>query len=226
MEKFFKLLYYYCLGLFVAFIVYMTIVMYISPRQDAEKRGFIPCTEELVHNLTGCETGKMSCAMGFLWDDMKCNISVVLNGLGAWVKGQQVTPWANYLFEPVTEAEQEGVYFGSADGSALTEDFIELKKQELDEAKMRHVELDETILRDYPEIKDRQAPENIDLPEDGDVTGYSDDIEDEALIDGLSVSSDTTDAVSAQSQPVKDVLKNLKDVTDEKLKEGKVENEK
>ena len=226
MEKFFKLLYYYCLGLFVAFIVYMTIVMYISPRQDAEKRGFIPCTEELVHNLTGCETGKMSCAMGYLWDDMQCNISVVLNGFGAWVKGQQSTPWANYLFEPVTEAEQEGVYFGSADGSALTEDFIELKKQELDEAKMRHVELDETILRDYPEIKDRQAPENIDLPEDTDVTGYSDDIEDEALIDGLSASSDTTDAVSAQPQPVKDVLKNLKDVTDEKLKEGKVENEK
>ena len=226
MEKFFKLLYYYCLVFFVAFITYMTIVMYISPRQDAEKRGFIPCTEELVQNLTGCETGKLGCAFGFLWNDMKCNVSVVLNGLGAWTKGQQPTPWANYLFKPVTEAEQEGIYFGSADGNALTEDFLELKKQELEEAKQRNVELDETVLRDYPEIKDRQAPENIDLPDDVEVTGYSADIGDEVLIDSLSASAAMTDTVSEQSQMANDTLENIKNDTDEKIKEEKDENEK
>lgn len=226
MEKFFKLLYYYCLGLFVAFIVYMTIVMYISPRQDAEKRGFIPCTEELVHNLSGCETGKMGCAMGYLWDDMQCNVSVVLSGLGAWVKGQQPTPWANYLFVPVTEAEQEGVYFGSADGRALSEDFIEIRKRELEEAKNRQVEWDESVLRDYPEIKDRKAPENADLPEDAELTGYCDDIEDEALIDELSASAEDEIVSVDRPQQSKDVLKNLKDVTEEKLKEGKNEDEK
>ena len=41
MEKFFKLLYYYGLGIFVFFVVYLVTVMFMSPRQDALKRGFI-----------------------------------------------------------------------------------------------------------------------------------------------------------------------------------------
>lgn len=226
MEKFLKLLYYYCLGLFLSFVIYMAIVMFLSPRQDVKKRGFIPCTEELVYNLSGCESGKMSCTMGYLWDDMKCNVKVVLNGLGAWAKNEQSTPWANYLFEPVTQAEQDGVDFGSADGSALTEDFIKIRRQELEEAKNRSVELDESVLHEYPEIKDRKAPENVDFSDEAILTGYSDDIADETLIDELSVSADDKTVLNNRQQQSKDVLKNLREITDAKLKEGKTEDEK
>lgn len=223
MERFFKLLYYYCLGLFFLFVVYMTTIMFLSPRQDAEKRGFIPCTEELVYGIANCEAGKMSCTLGYLWDDTKCNVSVVLNGLGAWVKGQQATPWANYLFTPVTEAEQEGINFDMAAGSEITDDFIKAKRQELEEAKNRKVMPDETVLVNLPGTltSDESGETYVVVSEAEDV--YSDNISAELSFDDIPV-SDSISYVS-QDQPVQsnDIVGNLKKITDAKLKEEKHE---
>lgn len=126
MDKFWRLLYFYCLGGFIAGVVYLTAMLFLAPRQDALKRGFIPCTEKLVIDIYSCERGKISCPLKYLWKDMKCNVKVILNGFGAWIKGSQPTPWANYLFEPKVQAEidEDAPYSGNA-----IQDMDTLKKQ-------------------------------------------------------------------------------------------------
>ena len=223
MERFFKLLYYYCLGLFFLFVVYMITVMFLSPRQDAEKRGFIPCTEELVYGIANCEAGKMSCTFGYLWNDTKCNVNVILNGLGAWAKGQQATPWANYLFTPVTEAEQEGISFDKDDGSEITDDFIKAKKQELEEAKNRNVMLDETVLVNLPGTLQSDDSDATYVVESETENVYSDNISAEVSFDEIPVSDSISYVSHEQSVQSDDVVGNLKKITDAKLKEGKNE---
>ena len=157
MEKFFKLLYYYCLGAFVLGVIYLSVMLFISPRQDALKRGFIPCTERLVMDITSCEAGKISCPLKYLWQDLKCNTKVVFGGFGAWVKREQKTPWDNYLFTPVAQAEidEEAPYKGSVlqdmDDLEKTRKFVEEKQAELEAAKTRMLELDESVIVSNPE---------------------------------------------------------------------------
>ena len=99
MKKFGKLLYYYILISFLLLTLYMVIALTISPRTDSQGRGFIPCTEEFIINVSECQKGQITCPIKWLWRDMKCNTGVIMEGLGAWVRGQQKTPWANYIYE-------------------------------------------------------------------------------------------------------------------------------
>lgn len=103
MEKFFKILYYYVLFLLVFFVAYLSLVLTISPKKDAQKRGFIPCTETFVTEVSDCMPGSIGCTFRCLWKDTKCNATVVLNGFGAWLNGLQSRPWSNYLFEPAED---------------------------------------------------------------------------------------------------------------------------
>ena len=109
MDRVLKIIFYSVLGLFFVFVVYMTTVMYISPRQDLQKRGFIPCTETLVYNITGCEPGQMKCPLKYLWQDMRCNIRVIADGFVLWSRGKQERPWSNYLFEPEVIEDENAV---------------------------------------------------------------------------------------------------------------------
>ena len=185
MEKFFKLLYYYGLGIFVFFVVYLVTVMFMSPRQDALKRGFIPCTEQLVNDISECKRGSMSCPLKHLLTDIKCNTVVVLDGFGAWVKGEQSNPWETYLFTPVTEAEIDDLnpYEGNSydDMQELEEQraFIEQKQQELDAAKNRSLNLKEDVLLSDPD-KDKES-EYI-FKEDKLIEGELGNIDDETYI--------------------------------------------
>lgn len=152
MEKFLKWLYYICLSVLVIGVSYVSVMMFISPRQDAAKRGFIPCTERLVYDISSCSAGELSCPLGFLWQDMRCNVKVVWSGLIDWTKGQQAAPWSNYLFEPIAEAEidEELPYQGNVlrdmnDMEALRI-FAEKKQAELEEAKNRQLNLNENVI--------------------------------------------------------------------------------
>lgn len=125
-------------SLFVLFFVTVFLLVLFSPRQDLQKRGFIPCTENMVSEMLSCRENKAFCMLGSVIKNSWCDSKVVLNGLGAWVKGQQSTPWENYLFEPeLKETEQdEGLqefYDENPDVSASMEELrrqnIELKKQ-------------------------------------------------------------------------------------------------
>ncbi len=101
MARFIHLLYYFVLTLTVLFVVYLTTILALSPKNDMLKRGFIPCTTEFVNHIATCERGKIFCPLSYIWQDTKCNTRVILEGLGAWLKGKQSTPWSNYLFTPV-----------------------------------------------------------------------------------------------------------------------------
>ena len=125
-------------SLFVLFFVTVFLLVLFSPRQDLQKRGFIPCTENMVSEMLSCRENKAFCMLGSVIKNSWCDSKVVLNGLGAWVKGQQSTPWENYLFESeLKETEQdEGLqefYDENPDVSASMEELrrqnIELEKQ-------------------------------------------------------------------------------------------------
>lgn len=81
------------LGLFV--------LVLLSPRQDAQKRGVIPCTEAMADKLAGChDDGGISCMLKGILKNSWCEMKVIGRGMKLWVSGQQKTPWSNYIFVP------------------------------------------------------------------------------------------------------------------------------
>lgn len=179
MTKFFHLLYYYLLALIVVFMAYMTLMLFIAPKVDMQKRGFIVCTEQLVSDVAVCKKGSVGCPLKYLWQDMECNTFVILDGLGAWVRGKQSTPWANYLFEPETiyDDDYDGdIVADMADLEAQSQ-FIQGKKEELERAKNRGLNLRDDVLMSAPEdvhpndvktnIKQEPAEEDV---EQGDIS--------------------------------------------------------
>ncbi|MBQ8480959.1 MAG: hypothetical protein IJ532_00295 [Alphaproteobacteria bacterium] len=226
MEKFFRLLYYYCLGAFVIGVIYMSVMLFMAPRQDALKRGFIPCTETLVINITSCEAGKISCPLKYLWQDLKCNTKVVLNGFGAWIKKEQKTPWDNYLFTPVAQAEidKEMPYKGSVlqdmDDLEKTRKFFEEKQAELEAAKNRKLELDENVIMSDPEneipsadAKKASETEKLSEEEKGDIS--------QEVFEENEWKEDVQNAPERQ-EPQKDVIENIKQKTAEQLSKEEI----
>ncbi len=145
MDRFFRLLYYYCLFMLIVIVLYLSFALAVSPKKDALKRGFIPCTENFVYSVGECERGQMGCLASKLWTDTKCNLYVIADGLGAWIKGNQSTPWENYFFTPLVEAEldAENPYIGDVehdfDDLEKQRAFFEQKEKELEQAKNRKI---------------------------------------------------------------------------------------
>ncbi len=83
----------------VLFFGVMALVFY-SPRQDALKRGFIPCTQQLVKEVFACSEHKHWCMSKAIVKNTGCDFKVVFSGVKAWAEGKQSAPWSNYLFEP------------------------------------------------------------------------------------------------------------------------------
>lgn len=228
MERFLKLLYYYCLGFFVVCVVYLTTMLFISPRQDALKRGFIPCTEQLVIDISVCERGKIVCPLKYLWQDMQCNMKVIFDGFGAWVKGNQKTPWENYLFVPKAPAEtdEELVYEGSVikDMNDLEAQrlFIEKKQNELEAAKNRQLNLNEEVVISNPEqvisASDEELVEEVVIQEEAPA-----DISDEAFAEEKW--EETSGAVPEKVQPQNDTIKQIVKKTSEQLSKEEMKDE-
>ena len=91
-------------GLLMSFLVLLVvlyfIIIFVSPRYDLKRRGFIPCTEELAQNLIGCQESKITCSMGAIWRNNLCDFRVIYQGLVDWLNDKQDKPWSNYWFEP------------------------------------------------------------------------------------------------------------------------------
>ncbi len=193
MERFFKLLYYYCLGLLVFVTVYMVAMLAAAPKNDALNRGFIPCTRDFVTKVSDCGRGELSCMAAGIWQDTKCNLYVIFDGAGAWLRGKQPTPWANYLFEPKSEAEidTENQYIGviSQDVGVLEaqRQFMENRQKELEEAKHRSLNLDKNVLpaddaepNGKYDTKEEAEPAQPDENSDIDEEAFLEDFEPEA----------------------------------------------
>lgn len=235
MERFFKILYYYCLGILVVFIAYLSIMLSISPKKDALKRGFIPCTEEFVQNMVLCEKGQLICPLGYLWKDTKCNVSVILDGLGAWVRRKQNTPWESYLFEPIIEAEQdiENPYEGNVmvdmDNLNVQRQFIEARQKELEDAKSRQLGLDENVLRNDDNAKENSDENDYMLINNNQNVVNEGDISEEFFADKL----DNDSEISANEKKVEEdninKVNNIVDINNtelNKLKKVTIEEEK
>lgn len=228
MEKILKYTYYICLGLFCVFVFYMTSVMFLSPRQDALKRGFIPCTEALVNNLTYCQKGKIFCPLQYLGKDLVCNTKVVWNGLILWGKGVQKTPWNNYLYTPVIVAptDDELEYTGNpaSDMAAIERqhNFIEQKHRELEDAKMRALQLEEKRLINDPEAV---LPTAYFSNKTKETEGKSEDIQDESLIEKLDIPLSAEVKGKQQKNTNGNILHKINKITEEKLQNGELKDE-
>lgn len=82
------------------------LIVLFSPRQDNQKRGFIPCTEQMAAELFDCRKD-VSCSLGAILDNSLCDIKVIVSGIKLWVAGEQSTPWANYFFVPEEISQPE-----------------------------------------------------------------------------------------------------------------------
>lgn len=88
-------------GLVVFVFMCVFVLVLLSPRQDAQNRGFIPCTRELADRLLNCgEDRKISCLFGAILRNTWCDMRVIGRGLADWTQGRQSAPWSNYLFVP------------------------------------------------------------------------------------------------------------------------------
>ena len=98
-------------GLLTGFIIFIFGVLFIlvllSPRQDAQRRGFIPCTEAMAEKILSCEKNKVFCLLSVVVQNTWCDIKVVGTGMQKWAKGQQTTPWENYIFIPELPADED-----------------------------------------------------------------------------------------------------------------------
>ncbi|MBR6355815.1 MAG: hypothetical protein IKR92_03065 [Alphaproteobacteria bacterium] len=224
MEKGLKIVFWTMFGVLFFGVVYLTVVMYLSPRQDMQERGFIPCTKQLVIALQDCPTGKLGCPFKLLAEDMACNIGVVGTGAANWVKGKQPTPWANYLFEPqLSEADDvsaENKQSAEMDALKAQSRFVEQKLKELEEAKHRQLNILPSELLQEPE----QEPEPVAEQAEDTANTISDDISAETAV-RFEKSAPDGNAVEVPHGEV-DVLKKIHNVTQEKLQKGNLKDEK
>ncbi len=82
----------------VLFLLFVALVA-AAPHDDAQMRGFTPCTYEMAEELS-LQGGqkKIWGVLGAVTDSYFCYAGVVWSGVGLWLDGKQPTPWTNYLF--------------------------------------------------------------------------------------------------------------------------------
>ena len=93
----------YWFALIVLFLMFwmgtVMVLIVLSPKQDAQKRGFIVCTEQMIENLQACERG-IFCSSRVVIENNWCVFKVINKGMIDWIQGRQERPWSNYIFEP------------------------------------------------------------------------------------------------------------------------------
>ena len=88
------------ISIFLLCAVVYFVLVFVSPRYDLQRRGFVSCTEELASNVESCGRNSTLCTMGAIWADNVCNMQIIAQGFQNWINGEQETPWSNYIFEP------------------------------------------------------------------------------------------------------------------------------
>ncbi len=102
----------YWFGIITGTIIFISLILFmlvlLSPRQDSQNRGFIPCTETMVSQLSDCQnSGGIMCMFKGILQNSWCEVTVVGRGIKLWISGQQETPWSNYLFVPEKASEND-----------------------------------------------------------------------------------------------------------------------
>ena len=87
------------IGLFIAAFLLLLVLIIISPKQDAQNRGFVGCTQNMINELVDCNK-KVFCSVKAIANNTLCDAGVVITGFDGWISEKQPRPWSNYIFEP------------------------------------------------------------------------------------------------------------------------------
>ena len=115
----------FLLGLGVLVFLLFSVVVAMAPHNDAKGRGFTKCTSQMAMELQ--QTGKLSVtgAVKMVNKGYWCYALVMGEGVKLFIKGEQSTPWSNYLFK------EESPIYQDDEGEGFSEDL--LKANLLDE---------------------------------------------------------------------------------------------
>lgn len=83
-------------------------VIAMAPHNDAEMRGFTPCTYQMAEKMVMNDALKYSEVFGIIAKGYGCYFKVMGEGVKLFYKGEQPTPWANYLFAIEQDETEEG----------------------------------------------------------------------------------------------------------------------
>lgn len=135
------------MALVIIFGMSFTLLIALSPREDAQKRGFIPCTEQLAENISACE-GNLWCTTKAVLNNGRCDTGVIMRGINLWFKGGQPRPWSNYLFTPEINHPDNLLYENSElfyqENPDYRQDFEQLKQnhKQLEKDNAKHQTID------------------------------------------------------------------------------------
>ena len=121
----------------------MTLIVALSPREDKLNRGFIPCTTELADNISVCNGGLWCTAKAVIRNSV-CDAEIICNGFTLWIKGQQKTPWSNYMFIPDLSHKKDFYDTSAKIFYQENPDYL----QDFENLKQTHKKLEEEIQND------------------------------------------------------------------------------
>ncbi len=104
----------YWFGIFIGLIIFWFLVFFMivafAPHHDNQSRGFSRCTEEMADEIQNCSQNRFFCTLGAVLSGAGCDVNVIADGLGMWLRGEQSRPWSNYYFTPDLSAPEEDEY--------------------------------------------------------------------------------------------------------------------
>ena len=92
-------------GMFVLFFFLFSVVVAVAPHIDMKQRGFSPCTYQMAEEFQATDKLGFWHTISTVNKGYVCYAKVMLKGAEMFFKGEQNTPWANYLFEPELETD-------------------------------------------------------------------------------------------------------------------------
>ena len=105
----------YWFGIFIGLIIFWFLVFFVivafAPHHDNQRRGFSRCTEDMANEIQDYAQNRFFCTLGAALSGAGCDVNVIADGFGRWLRGQQSRPWSNYYFTPdLSESEDEEDY--------------------------------------------------------------------------------------------------------------------
>lgn len=133
------------MALVIVFGMGFTVLIALSPREDMQKRGFIPCTEQLADEVSACG-GNLWCTAKAVFNNGRCDAKVILRGFRLWLKGEQPRPWSNYIFIPEIKPADNALY----ENSELFYQENPEYRQDFEKLKQNHQKLEEENTHEQP----------------------------------------------------------------------------
>jgi len=115
-----KVIFWTFAGLFVSVFVILAVLLILSPKQDVENRGFISCTNQFIKSVETCLNKESKyrtavCGLESVTKNTICDFKIIGEGVSKWSKGEQSTPWANYLYKAKLPISQNEYFDNSSD---------------------------------------------------------------------------------------------------------------